>query len=226
MSGRLTVSPPTARQSLSPGSRTQVEVPSPAQAGAFPENTPPFHKHDHLILHTPKGTITFNDPRRFGLILLASTNDLSKHPLLKSLGPEPLSAAFAGPVLHTAFKGKKAAVKIAIMDQRVVVGVGNIYASESLFRAKIHPARPAGKLTPSQADKLAAAIKAVLTEAVKAGGSSLRDYRHGNGQLGYFQHHFQVYDRKGQPCPVCATPIRQTTLGQRSTYWCLTCQKR
>jgi formamidopyrimidine-DNA glycosylase len=184
-----------------------------------------FHKHDHLILQTGNATITFNDPRRFGLVLLIPTHEVEDHDIFKHLGPEPLSDAFTATALRQKLHGKKMALKVAIMDQRTVVGVGNIYASEALFRAKLNPKLPAGKLTLKQAEILVSSIKQVLAEAIEAGGSSLRDFKHGNGQLGYFQHTFRVYDRKGEPCPVCGTPIQHATLGQRSTYWCPTCQK-
>jgi formamidopyrimidine-DNA glycosylase len=208
---------------------------APAQAGASPERRTSlaslyhpqqtFHKHDHLILQTGNATITFNDPRRFGLVLLIPTHEVEEHNLFKHLGPEPLSDAFTATALRQKLHGKKMALKVAIMDQRTVVGVGNIYASEALFRAKLNPKLPAGKLTLKQAEILVSSIKQVLAEAIEAGGSSLRDFKHGNGQLGYFQHTFRVYDRKGEPCPVCGTPIQHATLGQRSTYWCPTCQK-
>lgn len=158
-------------------------------------------------------------------MLLVPTAEVETHPLFKTLGPEPLGDSFTGEVLRRSLKGKSTALKVAIMDQRVVVGVGNIYASEALFRARLNPKMAAGKLTARQAEILVSSIKQVLAEAIEAGGSSLRDYKHGDGQLGYFQHSFKVYNQKGKPCPVCGAAIAHAVLGQRSTYWCPTCQK-
>lgn len=185
--------------------------------------TPPA-KHTHVILTTPKAELHFTDPRRFGLCLLIPTAKLATHPLLKHLGPEPLSPAFSGKTLHTAIHTKKTAVKPTLMDAKVVVGVGNIYASESLFRSHIHPKTPCSNLTLKQCEVLAGHIRQTLTDAITAGGSTLRDYRHGDGQLGYFQHQFNVYGRKGESCPTCGTPIEHAVMAQRSTYWCPTCQ--
>jgi formamidopyrimidine-DNA glycosylase len=183
-----------------------------------------YRKHDHVVFATEHATITFNDPRRFGLVLLIPTHQVEEHDLFRHLGPEPLSDDFTATILRQKLHNKKIALKVALMDQRTVVGVGNIYASEALFRAKLNPKLPAGKLTAKQAEILVSSIKQVLAEAIEAGGSSLRDFKHSSGQLGYFQHNFRVYDRKGEPCPTCQTPIKQATMGQRSTYWCPTCQ--
>lgn len=182
-------------------------------------------KHDHVILRTAKGSeVRLHDPRRFGLLLRIPTVQILTHPLLANIGPEPLSPAFTGPALHAVLKGKSIPVKTAIMNGRIVAGVGNIYASESLFSAAIHPLTPAGQLTRPQAAKLVEAIRATLTAAITAGGSSLRDYAHSHGQLGNFQKNFRVYGRTGQPCFTCGTPIVSQTVGQRSTFWCPTCQ--
>lgn len=185
-------------------------------------------KHDHFILSLDDGQqVVFNDPRRFGLVDIAAAPALEEHPLLAHLGPEPLSNGFNGPVLAQALKGRKSAVKLAIMDQRLVVGVGNIYACEALFEARIHPEIPAGALSAAQAETLAQAIKQVLQKAIKAGGSTLRDHRQANGELGYFQHSFSVYDRDGQTCLRCASkrPVMRIIQGGRSTFYCPTCQK-
>lgn len=184
-------------------------------------------KHDHLVLHTKKGAqIVFNDARRFGVVDLSRADALDSHPSFAHLGPEPLSNHFSGPALAERLAGKKAAIKIAIMDQRVVVGVGNIYASESLFLAGINPRTPAGWVKGDKAEALAAAIKTVLKKAIAAGGSTLRDHRQANGELGYFQHHFAVYDREGQACPGCSCDIvktggiRRIVQGGRSSFYC------
>lgn len=190
----------------------------------FVAHDEPASIHDHVDWQfAGKTTLRLRDPRRFGAVLL--TVDPASHRLLVHLGPEPLDAAFSGAVLHAASRGRKTAVKNLIMDSRVVVGVGNIYASESLFRAGIRPGRAAGRLTRADCEKLVAAIKSTLQRAVKAGGSSLRDYVSTDGEPGYFQLHTKVYDRAGLPCKVCETPIQRRVIGQRSTFYCPACQK-
>ena len=187
------------------------------------KNEPPA-AHDHVDwLFEGGAVLRLRDPRRFGAVLL--TADPASHPLLTHLGPEPLTADFDGRYLHAACHGRKTSIKNLIMDSRVVVGVGNIYASESLFRAGIRPGRAAGRLSKTECGKLADAIKATLRNAVKAGGSSLRDYVSTDGELGYFQLHTKVYDRAGLPCKACGTPIKKLTSGQRSTFYCPVCQK-
>jgi formamidopyrimidine-DNA glycosylase len=146
--------------------------------------------------------------------------------LLRHLGAEPLEKGFNGAFLAEKLKGRKQPVKTAIMDQRLVVGVGNIYACEALFAAGVHPLKPAGKLSRAQLDKLAGSIKEVLRAAIASGGSTLRDYVRSDGELGYFQHHFRVYGREGKPCPVCKTPIKRIVQGGRSTFFCPKDQKR
>ncbi len=186
-------------------------------------NEPPA-VHDHVDwLFEGKETLRLRDPRRFGSVLL--TDDPGSHPLLARLGPEPLSADFDGAYLRAACRGRKTAIKNLIMDSGVVVGVGNIYASESLFRAGIRPGRAAGRLSAAECDRLAAAIKATLQSAIKAGGSSLRDYVATDGELGYFQLHTRVYGRAGLPCMVCGTPIKKLATGQRASFYCPVCQK-
>ncbi|EPX84445.1 formamidopyrimidine-DNA glycosylase (fpg) [Rubellimicrobium thermophilum DSM 16684] len=181
--------------------------------------------HDHVVLHLEGGLrVTFNDARRFGLLDLWPTARLEEHPLLCDLGPEPLEEGFSGAVLARAFAGRRGPVKAALLDQRLLAGVGNIYACEALHRAGIHPARPAGRIGRARLDRLAQAIRAVLGEAVEAGGASLRDHRRPDGELGLFQHAFRVYGRAGEPCPDCATPLRRIVQGGRSSFYCPRCQ--
>ena len=185
----------------------------------------PLETHDHLIFETESGQqVRYNDPRRFGFMDLIE--DEAKHPRLINLGPEPLGNSFSGPYLYEALKGRKTAVKTAIMAQGTVVGVGNIYASEALFEARIRPTRLANKVSKIEAERLATSIKAVLARAIEAGGSSLNDFVQVSGELGYFQHDWRVYGRGGEPCRVCETPIQQLVLGQRSTFYCPNCQPK
>ena len=187
------------------------------------QNEPPA-VHDHVDWLFDGGqTLRLRDPRRFGAVLL--TKAPASHPLLSHLGLEPLTGDFDGKYLYDACRGRKTSIKNLIMDNRVVVGVGNIYASESLFLAGIRPGRAAGRLTKSACEKLAAAIKRTLESAIKAGGSSLRDYVATDGELGYFQLQTKVYNRAGLPCKVCGTTIKKLPHGQRSTYYCSACQK-
>ncbi|MCL4790995.1 MAG: bifunctional DNA-formamidopyrimidine glycosylase/DNA-(apurinic or apyrimidinic site) lyase [Gammaproteobacteria bacterium] len=186
---------------------------------------PPPGRHDHFDLVTTAGAvIRFNDPRRFGALLWTET-DPATHPLLAALGPEPLGTAFDAAWLRAHCAGRRIAIKPHIMNARIVVGVGNIYASEALFRAGIHPARAAGRLAETRLAGLVAAIREVLAEAIRAGGTTLRDFRQGDGTPGYFTQDLRVYDRAGRPCMVCATPVRQQVLGQRSSYYCPRCQR-
>lgn len=188
-------------------------------------------KHDHLVFHFDNGChVYFNDPRRFGMCDLVTTSELPAHKLLKNLGIEPLEKDLTADFLTAKFKGKKTPVKLALLDQALVVGVGNIYASEALFFAGISPLRLAGKCTREQLTKLVPAIRRVLNAAIKAGGSSLRDYVRADGELGYFQHHFAVYDQKGKACPGCTCDVPKTggikriTQGGRSSFYCKTKQ--
>ena len=160
-------------------------------------------------------------PRRFGFIEWALGGD---YPAFAALGPEPLEEGFSAEYLYTLSRQRTTALKPFLMDGRTVVGVGNIYASEALFEAGLPPSLPAGRLTRAQCTALVAAVKEVLTRAIAAGGSSLRDYAQTDGTLGYFQHDFKVYGRAGQPCRTCSTPIAKTTQAQRSTFWCPVCQ--
>jgi formamidopyrimidine-DNA glycosylase len=190
----------------------------------LPAETPRL-THDHFDLLLDSGvTLRFNDPRRFGS-LHYTTQNVSDHPLLKRLAPEPLSDAFNADYLWRITRKKKVAIKQLLMNSALVVGVGNIYASEALFRAHIRPKRQAKSLTRTEVAKLARAVKAVLTMAIKVGGTTLRDYVGADGNPGYFKQKLYVYERAGQPCRVCGGKVRQLTQGQRSTYYCPACQK-
>jgi formamidopyrimidine-DNA glycosylase len=198
---------------------------SGAMLGEFHRDHPAPQKHDHVVLHMEGGArVTFNDARRFGAMDLIATDLALTHPLLAGLGPEPLGNAFDAAYLAARLKGRAAPIKALLLDQSVIAGLGNIYVCEVLFRARIHPARPALSLTEPQIVALIPLIRDVLTEAIAAGGSSLRDFRQTDGELGYFQHRFQVYDREGAPCPVCATPIARLVQSGRSSFFCPTCQ--
>ena len=182
-------------------------------------------KHDHFDLRFADGRVLrLRDPRRFGAVLWAE-QDPARHPLLNSLGPEPLEDAFDGDWLHRNLRTRSAPIKNAIMDSRIVVGVGNIYASESLFRARIDPRKPANRLSKTECMRLACEIKATLHDALRAGGSSLRDFFGADGNPGYFQQSYFVYGRSGAPCRVCGGAITCLRLGQRSTFYCANCQK-
>ncbi len=193
----------------------------------FSGTAPVLEPHDHVIFETESGdTIRFNDPRRFGFMDLVDTDGLASHPMLKKLGPEPLAGEFDGPALAVALKGRKAPIKAALLDQSVIAGLGNIYACEALFRAGLSPKRKAATVQGGRAEKLALAIRTVLTEAIAAGGSSLRNHRRPDGELGYFQHSFAVYGRAGEPCPGCVCDpapgggIQRITQSGRSTFYC------
>ena len=190
----------------------------------MPCSTPPA-LHDHVDIVMDSGLcLRLNDPRRFGSLLWTDTDPLA-HPLLRSLAPEPLSEAFDGEYLARAAKGRRVAIKQLIMNGQVVVGVGNIYASEALFRAGIRPRRSAGRLKRPQFDALVKSIKAVLKDAIREGGTTLRDYINPEGMPGYFRQKLFVYERTQDPCRVCRTPIKHLVQGQRSTYFCPQCQK-
>jgi formamidopyrimidine-DNA glycosylase len=185
-------------------------------------------KHDHVVMETDApARIVFTDHRRFGLMTLIDTVKIDTDKLFKGLGVEPLSDAFGAAYLARALKGKKTPIKAALLDQRVIAGIGNIYACEALFRAGISPRRLAGKVQKTSIAPLVVAIKSVLKEAIRAGGSSLRDYRKSDGELGAFQHHFAVYGRAGEPCVKkgCGGNVKRIVQAGRSSFWCPRCQK-
>ncbi len=188
--------------------------------------TDPPRRHDHLRLAFTSGeALIFNDARRFGLYELWRDGELPASPHLKKLGPEPLGPAFSGASLRVAAKRRRVPLKPLLMDPAVVVGVGNIYASESLFRARLSPRRAAARLTRTEADRLAAAVKVVLREAIAAGGTTLRDFVSPEGAEGYFRIKLAVYDRTGEPCRACQTPIRRLVQAGRATFYCPSCQR-
>jgi formamidopyrimidine-DNA glycosylase len=196
--------------------------------GSFHHYHPAPEKHDHVVLDMDNGArITFNDARRFGAMDLAPTDTVERHPLLAGLGPEPLGNGFHEDYLVARLRGRNTPVKAALLDQKVVAGLGNIYVSEALFRAGISPRRKAARIAASRVRVLVPVIRDVLTEAIEAGGSSLRDHRQTNGELGYFQHTFRVYDREGQPCPTpgCAGKILRVVQSGRSSFYCPKCQR-
>jgi formamidopyrimidine-DNA glycosylase len=190
-----------------------------------------LRKHDHfdLVVDGPDGqqVLRLHDPRRFGAVLWHSSDDgaLDEHLLLRGLGVEPLEAGFSGALLHRATRNRSASIKQVLMAGDIVVGVGNIYACESLFRAGINPKTSAARISRARYDKLAEAIRDILAAAIVQGGSTLRDFIAVNGQSGYFQQTYFVYDRAGVPCRNCGAPVRQITQGQRSTFYCVHCQR-
>lgn len=198
--------------------------------GAFHRDPTILPRHDHVVFWTDLGTrITFNDARRFGMVdLLAPGMEESgaSHPLLAHLGPEPLGEDFTPETLGRALAGRRMPIKAALLDQRIVAGLGNIYVSEALHRAGIAPTRLAGDVTPAEVATLVGHVRAVLVEAIAAGGSSLRDHRQASGELGYFQHSFRVYGREGAPCPTpgCAGSVARIVQSGRSSFYCPTCQ--
>lgn len=229
MSGRFTILPPGA--DLTGADRPDREVP-----GGFHHPAPAeraegagFGPHDHIVFDMEDGTrIVYSDHRRFGYMDLIPAEALEESPHLAALGPEPLGNAFSARMLSEKLKGKRTPIKSALLDQRVVAGLGNIYVCEALFRAGISPRRLAMNVAgPRRSEKLVRAIRDVLAEAIAAGGSSLRDYAHTDGELGYFQHSFSVYDREGDICsnPGCGATVRRIVQSGRSTFFCPRCQK-
>lgn len=180
--------------------------------------------HDHFDLEFGNYCLRFRDPRRFGA-LLWTTAPIGQHPLLAHLGPEPLSDEFNGQHLYSRSQGRRSAIKSFIMDGKIVVGVGNIYANESLFLSGIHPHRPSGHVSLARYERLASTIKQVLESAIAQGGTTLRDFHNQEGNPGYFAQRLLVYGKNGSPCPQCTTPIRQRRIGQRSSYFCARCQR-
>jgi formamidopyrimidine-DNA glycosylase len=183
-------------------------------------------RHDHVLIETDEGRrLALNDPRRFGSVDLVPTDQIERSEPFAGMGPEPLGDAFDGGYLAAALAGRKAPIKAMLLDQRIVAGLGNIYVCEALHMARIAPRREAGRLSRERLDRLAAAIKKVLLEAIGAGGSTLRDYLQPNGELGYFSARWRVYGREGQSCPECGATIRRRTDSGRSTFFCPACQR-
>lgn len=214
MSGRLSVFADGHERKLG----NYVYEPPPAKAGRG--------AHDHVVMETDApAEIVFTDHRRFGLMLLIGTAELAEHPLFKNIGVEPLSKEFTADYLQGVLKGRRTPIKSALLDQRTIAGLGNIYVCEALFHARISPKRSAARIDHQRAIALVRAVRSVLRAAIKAGGSSLRDYAQTDGALGEFQHRFAVYDREGAPCPGCKGKIRRIVQSGRSTFWCPTCQR-
>ncbi|MBV7379855.1 bifunctional DNA-formamidopyrimidine glycosylase/DNA-(apurinic or apyrimidinic site) lyase [Maritimibacter dapengensis] len=196
--------------------------------GQFVHDHPATEKHDHVVLDMENGArVTLNDARRFGALDLMTTGTEDEHMLLKRLGPEPLGNRFDEAYLVAALKGRNTPIKAALLDQRIVAGLGNIYVCEALHRAGVHPARKAGRISSSRVAALVPIIREVLTEAIAAGGSSLRDYRQADGELGYFQHTFRVYGREGETCrkPDCGGVVARIVQSGRSSFYCPACQR-
>ena len=213
MSGRMLICAPDATHAA-PGVFTHAEASA--------------QKHDHVVLDMQGGyRVTFNDARRFGAMDLTPTAEIAQHWLLEGLGPEPLGNAFDAPMLQARLAGRRSPMKAALLDQHVVAGLGNIYVCEALFRAGVSPRRLARNLGPRRCERLVHAIRAVLGDAIEAGGASLRDHRQSNGELGYFQHAFRVYGREGQPCvtPGCVGTVRRIVQSGRSSFFCPHCQR-
>lgn len=213
MSGRMLISAPETLR---------------AMPGVFHHLHPAPEKHDHVVLDLEGGArVTFNDARRFGAMDLVPTEAVAAHRLLAGLGPEPLGNGFHEAHLVAGLRGRMTPVKAALLDQRLVAGLGNIYVCEALFRAGIAPWRKAGRIAAPRVAALVPVIRTVLEEAIAAGGSSLRDYRQAGGELGYFQHAFRVYGREGAPCvtPGCAGRVRRMVQAGRSSFWCPVCQR-
>ena len=195
-------------------------------SGAWRIDPAELGKHDHLLLETDEGRrLHLRDPRRFGSVDLVATGELDEWPAFKALGPEPLGGEVDGAWLKRKFEGRTAAVKLLLLDQRVVAGLGNIYACEALFRARIDPRRAAGKISRPRLNALATAIPAVLEDAIRAGGSTLKDFAAPDGELGYFSKQFDVYDREGEPCANCGGKVKRIVQGGRSIFFCPSCQR-
>ncbi len=196
--------------------------------GEFHHPHPTPVKHDHVVFDMENGArVTFNDARRFGAMDLMATDKQGDHWLLRDIGPEPLGNSFGPQTLQARFEGRKTPIKAALLDQGIVAGLGNIYVCEVLFRAGIHPAQPIGQIPPDRVAGLVPIIRDVLSDAIEAGGSSLRDYRQADGELGYFQHTFRVYGREGEPCVThgCTASILRFVQSGRSSFYCPQCQR-
>lgn len=214
--------------------RMVIETPEDAAGkdtppvGAFVHDPGQHRRHEHIVFHVGNGTaIRFSDPRRFGSMLLTTRDTYADHPLIRHLGPEPTGEDFTGPVLAGLLKGRNTPIKSALLDQRVVAGLGNIYVCEALFTAGLSPRRKAATVQGARAERLATAVREVLADAIAAGGSSLRDHVAPTGELGYFQHSFQVYGQEGQPCPGCdcGGSVHRMVQSGRSTFYCSTRQR-
>ncbi|MCW1841462.1 bifunctional DNA-formamidopyrimidine glycosylase/DNA-(apurinic or apyrimidinic site) lyase [Prosthecomicrobium hirschii] len=202
--------------------------------GAFQYERSKNAAHDHVVFTLSNGaTVTYNDPRRFGFMVMAERAGLADHPMMRGIGLEPLGNALTGAAIAALFQDRRTSLKAALMDQRLIAGLGNIYVCEALWRARLSPMRAAGTIVTktgrprAEAERLADAIRDVLGEAIEAGGSSLRDYVNADGELGYFQHRFAVYDREGEPCPrlECSGVIERAVQSNRSTFFCPVCQR-
>ena len=195
-------------------------------SGAWRVDPDDIGKHDHLLIETDEGRrLHLRDPRRFGSVDLVPTGELADWPAFRALGPEPLGGSIDGKWLKRRFEGRIAAVKLLLLDQRIVAGLGNIYACEALFRARIDPRKPAGKVSLAKLDALARAIPEVLEDAIRAGGSTLKDFAAPDGELGYFSKQFDVYDREGEACRGCTGTVKRIVQGGRATFFCPACQK-
>lgn len=212
--------------------RIEADMPLPAGSPEETRHNMPARKaaHDHVVFHLATRhdgarQVIYNDPRRFGFLLLAESGQLAGHPSLKGLGIEPTGNDLSGPVLAQLFKNKKVTLKAALLDQRLIAGLGNIYVCEALWRCGLSPLQPAGAIADNAqlAELLAVSIRQVIAEAIAAGGSSLRDHRQADGSLGYFQHNFAVYDREGEPCRRCGAVIGRIVQNGRSTFYCSAC---
>jgi formamidopyrimidine-DNA glycosylase len=208
--------------------RFEIEGSDRSRPGVFRQAASAEDKHAHIVFDTDRGArITFFDARRFGYMDLIPTEALARHPWFEALGPEPLGPDFDADHLERAFEGKLQNVKATLLDQRIVAGLGNIYVCEALYRARISPVTPAGRISRMRLERLAGAVREVLAEAIEAGGSTLRDYAGADGALGYFQHAFRVYGREGEGCvsPDCRGVVRRTVQAGRSTFHCPSCQR-
>jgi len=207
--------------------RMVIEQPADTlQPGRFAQPSASGGKHEHIVFSMGNGTqIRFSDPRRFGLMDLATEETLAAHPLLASIGPEPLDVSLDGAALAARLAGKRTPIKSAMLDQRIVAGLGNIYVCETLFAAGISPRRSAYTVQGGRADRLMRSIRSVLLAAIEAGGSTLRDHVAPTGEIGYFQHNFKVYGREDEPCPSCDRPIHRIVQSGRSTFFCSLCQR-
>lgn len=208
--------------------RMLIEADDVKMPGHFYDKISPAEKHDHVVLDFDTGTrVKFNDARRFGSMDLLPTDTADRHPLLASLGPEPLGNDFHADLLRARFEGRRTPIKSALLDQKIIAGLGNIYVCEALWRSGISPKRLARNISAQKLDQLVPSIKDVLVEAIEAGGSSLKDHRQANGELGYFQHNFSVYGREGEPCRTdgCVSDIRRIVQSGRSSFYCPNCQR-